>query len=95
MIGQSMSWGEAWRLTQVLIRDTSSHVCAAVQGWDGPRSREWLLIADLFDLTHAVNSRRTPTPYPRPGDAPKRFGHTNLRNSEVFAVLRSHGHTIT
>lgn len=89
-----MSWGEAWRLTQILVRDPASQVCAAVQGWDSPRSREWFLIADLFDLTHSVNSKRRPERYPRPGDVPKHFGKTNLSNEQVFAVLRTYGHDI-
>jgi hypothetical protein len=89
-----MTWGEAWRLTQILVRDPLSNVFAAIRGWDSPRSREWLLIADLFDLTHAVNSKKRPGAYPRPGDIPKHFGKTDLTNEEVFAVLRRHGHKI-
>jgi hypothetical protein len=93
-VGSVMAWGEAVRLAQVLMRDPASHVCAAINGWESPRSREWFIIADLFDLTHAVNSKRQPKPYPRPGDIPQHFGKTDLSNDQVFAVLRRHGHDI-
>lgn len=39
-----MSWGEALRLTDRLLRDLSSDVAAAVRGAAHPVSREWELL---------------------------------------------------
>ena len=47
-----MGWGEAWRLMDVLLTDPSSHVAAAVAGWDYPLSREDITMRDLYDLQH-------------------------------------------
>lgn len=61
-------------------------------GWDGPRSSEWLLLADLYDLQHASKAKRTPKPYPRPipkkGEA-RRMGKTKLPTAEAVRLLRS------
>jgi hypothetical protein len=61
----------AWRLTQQLALDPSSHVYAALAGWAYPMSREALTTADLFDLFAMANAapNRKPTPYPRPWTA--------------------------
>jgi hypothetical protein len=58
----------AWRLTQRLALDPSSHVYAALAGWAYPMSRDALATADLFDLFAMANAAedRQPTPYPRP-----------------------------
>lgn len=63
-----MSWGEAYRLTEQLIKDPTSHVSAAMAGWDYPISFEALVTADLFDVTASVHSpaNKKPDPWPRP-----------------------------
>ena len=65
-----MSWGEAWRLFLILGGDPSSHVAAALNGWQHPASRESLALFDLFDATVRANFRGKPRPYPRPWDQP-------------------------
>ncbi|MGL5910664.1 MAG: hypothetical protein ACRCZP_11725 [Phycicoccus sp.] len=91
--GPVMAWGEALRLTRVLMTDPSSQVATSVAQITGTRSREWLLLADIFDLLHTVNARRRTRPYPRPGDRPRRVGNTgNRTREEVLAILRGHGH---
>lgn len=88
-----MTWGEAVRLARVLAGDPSSHVATALADIDAPRSREWLLLADTFDLLHTANAKRRPPPYPRPGDKPRRHGDTAGRTpQEVLTILRAHGH---
>lgn len=88
-----MTWGEAYRLTSVLLDDPSSQVAAARWGWeDGPRTYEWFLLADLFDLEHR-KAAKNPEPYPRPNAKGRRRGHTALSRAEVLAVLNAHGHT--
>lgn len=64
VVGASMSWGEAIRLTRLLRADSSSQTAAAIEGWDYPISHEALAILDLFDLEHQVNSKKRPKPHP-------------------------------
>lgn len=63
-----MSWREAWNLVGILVRDPSSQVGAAMAGWEAPKSAEWLILADLYDLQHMSKAKRAPKPYPRPTD---------------------------
>ena len=60
-----MGWDEAVRMVEVLLTDPSSHVAAAAAGWTNPVSREWLALADLYDLYGRSKSKRH-KPYPRP-----------------------------
>lgn len=88
-----MSYAEAVRLTQHLARDPASHVCAALSGWEAPRSQEWLLLADTYDATvqaHFKSAKPYPRPYPEPGAT--RRGHTKRSRAEVLAILAAHGH---
>ena len=89
-----MPWGEAVRLVSLLVRDPSSWTGAALAGWDRPFSHEAILLADLFDLEHGVNSRRPPKPHPiRPwetsGRTQRRMGDAAGRTrTEIEAILR-------
>lgn len=92
-IGVGMSWGEAWLLVQGLSRDPSSHVAAAIAGWRYPMGREALVLADLFDLTHAAHAQKRAKPYPRPWK--QRSGSNPLEPSPLtpeqrLAVLMRH-----
>lgn len=90
-----MTWAEAVNLTGVLSADTTSMVCSAALGWDSPRSRDWLVLADLYDAFARANFK-SPKPYPRPFSSveTRRFGSTRLDRSEVVALLNKHGHNI-
>jgi len=71
-----------------LMRDPSSRLHATLAGWEFPVSREWLLLADLFDMQLATKSKRTPKPYPRPLDKSKnRIGGKN-KASHTMAEMR-------
>lgn len=87
-----MSWGEAIRLTTILSTDPSSAVAASIARWDAPRSREWMVLADIFDLTHLAHSqqRSAPSPYPRPQT---RVAPKIIPRQDVITVLNSHGHS--
>jgi len=91
-----MAWGEAWRLTGVLANDPSSHVAAALAGWDHPVTREWLLTADLYDAFIAANSKkgRKPKPYPRPWPEKDKtkFGRPTRTQAQIRAALAARGH---
>jgi hypothetical protein len=90
IVGRSMTWGEASRLTMRLARDTSSEVGASLAGWQYPVSRQALAIFDLYDATANAHFKK-PKPYPRPWDpAPKRYGNASLSITEVRAVLNQH-----
>lgn len=88
-----MSYGEAVRLTGMLTSDPSSRVAVALMQWDGPRSVEWLLLADLYDAFSAASFKH-PRPYPRPflDPAQRRIGKTDMTREQVIDVLRAHGH---
>lgn len=101
-IGRSMSWGEAYRITTMLANDPTSHVAAAISGWDHPVSFEALALMNLFDLTHQIAWRQggskgpRPTPYPRPwrNRTTKRAKpDASLTQDEIIAALRRAGHT--
>lgn len=89
-----MTYGEAGRLARLLMADPSSQVAAATQRWEGPRSLEWFVLADLFDLTHALNAKN-PKPYPRPFREGVRRGRTSKTRAQVVAILNAHGHNFT
>ena len=91
-----MSWGEAWRLFHILVRDPSSQVAAALGEWDHPTSYEALILADLYDLQHQTKSKRKVKPYPRPFGSARRKKvkpSASLTQDQIVAALRSAGHT--
>jgi hypothetical protein len=96
-----MGWEEAWQLVQELAADPTSHLAAAVAGWDHPMSREALILADLFDLTVAANtdkrrrgrSKSYPRPFKRKG-ASTRSAKPTVDQSAIDAALRARGHQI-
>lgn len=98
-----MTLTEAGRLAMILAGDPSSMVAAALQDWDYPISQETIVLADIFDLEHMVNSSsRGPKPKPhsiRPfktGETQQRYGDTGGRTSEeVRALLESARNGIT
>ena len=99
VVGDTMSWGEALRLTRILSQDGSSQVGAAVGGWEYPLSREAQILADTHDAFAAANFKK-PKPYPRPWDAVNaapagvtRIGDAGGRSRrEIVAHLNSLGH---
>lgn len=66
MVGtRAMTWGEAWRLVEVLIRDPGSATAAALVGWEHAVSREWLLLLGLREATVRAHFK-DPDPWPVP-----------------------------
>ena len=94
-----MSWGEAYRLTTVLLSDPSSHVAAAVAGWDHPVSREWLVLADVYDLTARIAAGKKWTKknaYPRPigkRTVRRTKAGAEITQEDIITALRAAGHT--
>lgn len=79
-------------LVRMLMADTNSRLQAAISGWDYPVSREWIVLAQSFDLAHAAASKRRPKAMSRPWpDNKNKIGGKKLvRRSidEVRAILR-------
>jgi hypothetical protein len=98
-----MTWGEAVRLTKLLLRDSSSQIAASAEGWKFPIDRATLATLDLFDLTVRANSdpkKGSPKPHGgRPFEVDDRarqsIGKTGGRSrAEIVEILRGLGHNI-
>lgn len=90
--GGGMGWGEALRMTRILVGDPTSQVAAAVGEWSHPWSHESMVLANLYDLEHKVNAgKKTPKPYPRPWDPqPKRYGAGGMSKAQLRHLLARH-----
>lgn len=91
-IGVSVSYEEACYLVAVLLRDTSSWLCAAKSSWTYPVSRDWIVTQDLYNLTLLINSNRKKKPqmYPTPWEQNKgkKVGNTKGRSqAEIIKRL--------
>lgn len=85
--------GEAFYLVQTLLRDPSSWLQAAVAEWDHPVSREWVLLAQIHDITLASKVKRAvfkPWARPWPEKKTKIGGKKTVRRSikDTLAILR-------
>jgi hypothetical protein len=90
-----MSIGEALLHVKTLAQDPTSWVHAALAEWEHPTSREFFVLADLFDAFAKVNFKR-PTPYPRPlpDKGKEQFG-APIEPAHMGDVLRAFGHDPT
>jgi hypothetical protein len=61
------------------MKDPTSHVAAAVSGWQLPMSHEALALADVFDSLEFKRIRRKHKPRPRPWDEPPKKHGTGAR----------------
>lgn len=82
-------------LVKMLLRNPESWLQAAVAEWDHPVSREWTLLAQILDVTHASKVKRSvfkPWPRPWPDTKTKIGGKKTVRRSitDVLAILRPH-----
>jgi hypothetical protein len=100
-IGTRLTLAEAGRLADRLSRDPSSEICAAINDWRWPVSREALALMDLFDLEHtkAAGGKKVPPYYLRPvehdGRERQRIGNAGGRSREkVLSILRTLGHAV-
>lgn len=93
VVGDTMSWDEAVMLTRELLKDPSSHVTAAVNGWSYPWSAETFILADLFDAYVMVHTDRKHrgSPRARPFDEQQRT-RAALPQKQIIEELRKRGH---
>jgi len=73
----------------MLLQDPASWVQASKSGWKYPVSQEWMLLAELFDLTHQVNSKNKVKPLVRPWPDPKaqRLGNAKHSRADILRNL--------
>lgn len=88
-VPEFMSWGEAWRLFQIVALEPSSQVAATLAGWKHPAERADLVMRDLYDLQHASKSKRKPKLYARPWDKTetKKLGGRGMSIADYEAVM--------
>lgn len=73
-----------------VMRDPSSRLHAALNGWDYPLSRESMLILDLIDVTGRANAGKKWKTRPRPWRVKgQRIGATELPREEAIERLRA------
>lgn len=84
---------EAYLLVVQLGSNPESRFTAAEMDWERPVSWEWLVLADIYDVLRASNSKRRQRPYPRPTTKRRKLGGSNKRRSvaEVRRILRPNG----
>lgn len=98
-IGEAMTFGEALRLVDILTRDPDSWVHAALADWEHPASREFFVLADLFDAFVRANTPkgRKVERYPRPLPDKERqvdtFGE-RIEPADMAEVLRGFGRDV-
>jgi hypothetical protein len=95
--GPSWPWGELWRLVEIVGHDPSSQLAAAMSGWGHPVSREWLVLADLWDVLVAVNTHkgasvRHPRPWAEPAPGTHHICSASLPQSVIRRALAEMGH---
>jgi len=89
-LGGSLSYREAIHLVRELQSNPMSRLGAEVNGWSFPVSFEWMVLAELIDVTVQANSKRKPKPFPRPwGNNQRRIGRTQLSRERVIELLTS------
>lgn len=82
-----MTFGEAIRLTRILLNDPSSHVCSSVERWSHALPWEAIILSDLVDIQVAKASKRKPKPYPRPWNVRAKTMGTAMSIAELEATI--------
>jgi hypothetical protein len=64
-VPERMSWGEAVRLSRELAHEPTSHVAAALAGWEYPVSREWVALRAVHARLGGKKDHPLPAPWER------------------------------
>lgn len=65
-MGKTYSYLEALYLTKALLKQPDSRLGAQLRDWEYPVTHQSMVLMDIFDLLHIVNSKKKPKPYHRP-----------------------------
>lgn len=89
-IGTKITLLEAVMLIGGLMQQTDSMLQAKVSGWKFPVSREWSLLADIYDLLANANFKK-PKPYPVPWSSSQgtTIGSSKQSRSDVLKRLEA------
>jgi len=90
-VGGEVSWREAIYLTNMLLMDPESWLQKSKNGWKHPASYEWMLLAELVDITIRANSKKKTKPIQRPWpdeNQSKIGGSTKLSKADVLNRLK-------
>jgi hypothetical protein len=84
-IGDTVTYLETVQLVSILVKDPTSWLASVLYDWKQPVSREWAVLADVYDLLAMVNSKKKPKPFPRPWptDGEGHIGRANQNPAEV------------
>lgn len=75
-------------MTVMLMKNPSSWLQAAHNRWKYPVSYDWMIVAELFDLTHKVNSKKAkPLKRPWPDPNETKIGKTVHSREDVLRNL--------
>jgi len=84
----ALPYREAVFLCRELFDNPSSRLGTRKSGWKHPVSFEWMVLAELIDLTARVNSKRHTKAFPRPwGRNEQKIGRTKLSRERVIELL--------
>ncbi|MGG7507971.1 hypothetical protein [Plantibacter sp. YIM 135249] len=88
-IGRTVSVTEVAACLSVAARDPESVLHAAIHGWDHPVSREWMMLANIFDSSEAnrLGKKFKPMKRPWPERGAQRIGHTALSPDQAMRLL--------
>lgn len=83
-----MTWGEAVRITRLIAKDSSSHLAAAISGWQHPVTREWFVLWGIHWATvqkfKQPEKLRLPLPWDKP---PTKHGSATMSVDRMRALL--------
>jgi hypothetical protein len=86
-VGRSISWREGTHLVEALTVDPSSLLAASLGGWRFPASHEWMVLANIYDLTLRLNSKKG-KPMERPWEnVTNRIAPSRIRSREEIEVI--------
>ncbi len=82
--GSGIGWDEVILLFSVLLQDPTSWTQTAINKWKHPITYDWAVLAATYDLHAAVNSKKLPTPLPRPWDEPDTKGSSRVDARQIL-----------
>lgn len=78
----------------ITARDPAEPLHAAIHRWEYPVSREWMLLANIFDSLEAnrIGKKHKPGGRPWPAKGSKKLGRTKMSQKAAIEALRRNRH---